>query len=109
MLLRSLAKQCPEFVRTSMLTFFNHAAEDVGTTVQHLQEVGSTLHAPSVRTGPVPEDPGSIPAIRPACPQPGLFWFTPALVPVPIPQTAVIVPIPMSYRSSIPCLPSSVS
>ncbi|XP_043197981.1 ryanodine receptor-like isoform X5 [Amphibalanus amphitrite] len=35
---RSLAKQCPEFVRTSMLTFFNHAAEDVGTTVQHLQE-----------------------------------------------------------------------
>ena len=38
---RSLAKQCPEFVRTSMLTFFNHAAEDVGTTVQHLQEVGA--------------------------------------------------------------------
>lgn len=36
---RSLVKNCPEFIRTSMLTFFNNTADDLGHTIQNLQEV----------------------------------------------------------------------
>jgi hypothetical protein len=36
---RSLTKSCPEFIRTSMLTFFNNTADDLGHTIQNLQEV----------------------------------------------------------------------
>jgi len=36
---RSLVKNCPEFIRTSMLTFFNNTAEDLGHTIQNLQDV----------------------------------------------------------------------
>lgn len=35
---RSLVKNCPEFIRTSMLTFFNNTADDLGHTIQNLQE-----------------------------------------------------------------------
>lgn len=35
---KSLVKNCPEFVRTSMLTFFNNTADDVGHTIINLQE-----------------------------------------------------------------------
>lgn len=36
---RSLVKNCPEFIRTSMLTFFNNTADDLGHTIMNLQEV----------------------------------------------------------------------
>ena len=36
---KSLVKSCPEFVRTSMLTFFNSAAEDLCQCVNNIQEV----------------------------------------------------------------------
>jgi hypothetical protein len=39
---RSLVKNCPEFIRTSMLTFFNNTAEDLGHTIQNLQDVSLT-------------------------------------------------------------------
>lgn len=35
---KSLVKNCPEFVRTSMLTFFNNTADDLGHTILNLQE-----------------------------------------------------------------------
>ncbi|XKL68210.1 hypothetical protein PGB90_003701 [Kerria lacca] len=35
---RSLVKNCPEFIRTSMLTFFNNTADDLGHTIQNLQD-----------------------------------------------------------------------
>ncbi|XP_069698288.1 ryanodine receptor isoform X7 [Periplaneta americana] len=35
---KSLVKNCPEFIRTSMLTFFNSTAEDLGHTIQNLQD-----------------------------------------------------------------------
>ncbi|XP_049775985.1 ryanodine receptor [Schistocerca cancellata] len=35
---KSLVKNCPEFIRTSMLTFFNNVADDLGHTIQNLQE-----------------------------------------------------------------------
>jgi hypothetical protein len=35
-------KNCPEFIRTSMLTFFNNTAEDLGHTIQNLQDVSLT-------------------------------------------------------------------
>ncbi|XP_026680809.1 ryanodine receptor-like [Diaphorina citri] len=35
---KSLTKSCPEFIRTSMLTFFNNTADDLGHTIQNLQE-----------------------------------------------------------------------
>lgn len=35
---RSLVKNCPEFIRTSMLTFFNNTADDLGHTILNLQE-----------------------------------------------------------------------
>nr|AXA98483.1 Ryanodine receptor [Sesamia inferens] len=35
---KSLVKNCPEFIRTSMLTFFNNVADDVGHTINNLQE-----------------------------------------------------------------------
>ncbi|XP_026324427.1 ryanodine receptor [Hyposmocoma kahamanoa] len=35
---KSLVKNCPEFIRTSMLTFFNNVADDVGHTILNLQE-----------------------------------------------------------------------
>ncbi|CAG0880143.1 unnamed protein product [Darwinula stevensoni] len=34
---KSLVKNCPEFVRTSMLTFFNNSADDLCQTVSHLE------------------------------------------------------------------------
>lgn len=37
---KSLVKNCPEFIRTSMLTFFNNTADDLGQTIVNLQEVG---------------------------------------------------------------------
>lgn len=33
---KSLVKTCPEFIRTSMLTFFNNTAEDLETTLKNL-------------------------------------------------------------------------
>lgn len=36
---KSLVKNCPEFIRTSMLTFFNNTADDLGQTIVNLQEV----------------------------------------------------------------------
>lgn len=39
MIFRSLVKNCPEFIRTSMLTFFNNTAEDLGQTIQNLRDV----------------------------------------------------------------------
>ncbi|XP_017777975.1 PREDICTED: ryanodine receptor [Nicrophorus vespilloides] len=35
---KSLVKSCPEFIRTSMLTFFNNTADDLGHTIINLQE-----------------------------------------------------------------------
>ncbi|XP_075987919.1 ryanodine receptor isoform X7 [Anticarsia gemmatalis] len=35
---KSLVKNCPEFIRTSMLTFFNNVADDVGHTILNLSE-----------------------------------------------------------------------
>ncbi|XP_075211293.1 ryanodine receptor [Lycorma delicatula] len=35
---KSLVKNCPEFIRTSMLTFFNNTADDLGHTIQNLRE-----------------------------------------------------------------------
>ncbi|XP_023317849.1 ryanodine receptor isoform X1 [Trichogramma pretiosum] len=40
---KSLTKNCPEFIRTSMLTFFNNTAEDLGHTIFYLQE-GKNSH-----------------------------------------------------------------
>lgn len=37
-LYRSITKSCPEFIRTSMLTFFNNAADDLAHTIVNLQE-----------------------------------------------------------------------
>lgn len=36
---KSLVKNCPEFIRTSMLTFFNNTADDLGHTILNLQDV----------------------------------------------------------------------
>lgn len=36
---RSLVKNCPEFIRTSMLTFFNNIADDLEHTIQNLHDV----------------------------------------------------------------------
>ncbi|XP_067007679.2 ryanodine receptor [Anabrus simplex] len=35
---KSLVKNCPEFIRTSMLTFFNNTADDLAHTILNLQE-----------------------------------------------------------------------
>lgn len=35
---KSLVKNCPEFIRTSMLTFFNNTADDLGQTIMNLQD-----------------------------------------------------------------------
>lgn len=35
---KSLVKNCPEFIRTSMLTFFNNTADDLAHTIINLQE-----------------------------------------------------------------------
>ncbi|XP_063236802.1 ryanodine receptor isoform X2 [Bacillus rossius redtenbacheri] len=35
---KSLVKNCPEFIRTSMLTFFNNTADDLNHTIINLQE-----------------------------------------------------------------------
>ncbi|KAJ8959410.1 hypothetical protein NQ318_022100 [Aromia moschata] len=35
---KSLVKNCPEFIRTSKLTFFNNTADDLGHTIINLQE-----------------------------------------------------------------------
>jgi hypothetical protein len=35
---RSIAKSSPEFIRTSMLAFFNSCAEDLGHTITNLRE-----------------------------------------------------------------------
>jgi ryanodine receptor 2 len=35
---KSITKSCPEFIRTSMLTFFNNVADDLGKTISNLQE-----------------------------------------------------------------------
>ncbi|XP_043461888.1 ryanodine receptor isoform X4 [Leptopilina heterotoma] len=35
---KSLVKNCPEFIRTSMLTFFNNTADDLGHIILNLQE-----------------------------------------------------------------------
>lgn len=35
---KSLVKNCPEFIRTSMLTFFNNTADDLGQTIVALQD-----------------------------------------------------------------------
>lgn len=35
---KSLVKNCPEFIRTSMLTFFNNTADDLGQTITNLQD-----------------------------------------------------------------------
>ncbi|KAJ8665342.1 hypothetical protein QAD02_007004, partial [Eretmocerus hayati] len=35
---KSLVKNCPEFIRTSMLTFFNNTADDLGHTILNLQD-----------------------------------------------------------------------
>uniref|UniRef100_A0A182UXB4 Ryanodine receptor 3, brain n=1 Tax=Anopheles merus TaxID=30066 RepID=A0A182UXB4_ANOME len=35
---KSLVKNCPEFIRTSMLTFFNNTADDLGQTIVNLTE-----------------------------------------------------------------------
>lgn len=36
---RSLVKNCPEFIRTSMLTFFHNIADDLEHTIQNLHDV----------------------------------------------------------------------
>lgn len=38
---RSLVKNCPEFIRTSMLTFFNNIADDLGHTISNLHDVSN--------------------------------------------------------------------
>lgn len=38
-LYRSLVKNCPEFIRTSMLTFFHNIADDLEHTIQNLHDV----------------------------------------------------------------------
>lgn len=38
---KSLVKNCPEFIRTSMLTFFNNTADDLAMTIMNLQDVRS--------------------------------------------------------------------
>lgn len=40
---KSLVKNCPEFIRTSMLTFFNNTADDLGQTIVNLQEVSHCI------------------------------------------------------------------
>ncbi|KAI4471407.1 ran binding protein 9-related [Holotrichia oblita] len=35
---KSLVKNCPEFIRTSMLTFFNNTADDLAHTIMNLQD-----------------------------------------------------------------------
>ncbi|XP_050744260.1 ryanodine receptor isoform X15 [Drosophila biarmipes] len=35
---RTLTKNCPEFIRTSMLTFFNQTCDDLGNTILNLQD-----------------------------------------------------------------------
>ncbi|XP_037033206.1 ryanodine receptor isoform X4 [Bradysia coprophila] len=35
---KSLTKNCPEFIRTSMLTYFNNTADDLGQTIVNLQD-----------------------------------------------------------------------
>lgn len=35
---KSLVKNCPEFIRTSMLTFFNNTADDLGHTIINLND-----------------------------------------------------------------------
>ncbi|XP_050093132.1 ryanodine receptor isoform X16 [Anopheles aquasalis] len=35
---KSLVKNCPEFIRTSMLTFFNNTSDDLGQTIVNLTE-----------------------------------------------------------------------
>lgn len=35
---KSLVKNCPEFIRTSMLTFFNNTADDLAQTIMNLQD-----------------------------------------------------------------------
>lgn len=35
---KSVVKNCPEFIRTSMLTFFNNTADDLGQTIANLQD-----------------------------------------------------------------------
>lgn len=35
---KSLTKNCPEFIRTSMLTFFNNTADDLTQTIANLQD-----------------------------------------------------------------------
>lgn len=35
---KSLVKNCPEFIRTSMLTFFNNTADDLSQTITNLQD-----------------------------------------------------------------------
>ncbi len=40
---RSLAKSRPEFVRTSMLLFFNNCADDLEKTIFNLNEVSMNL------------------------------------------------------------------
>lgn len=49
---KSLVKNCPEFIRTSMLTFFNNTADDLAQTIMNLQDVrrvANELHAYEVR------------------------------------------------------------
>ena len=40
---RSLAKSRPEFVRTSMLLFFNNCADDLEKTIGNLNDVRSVV------------------------------------------------------------------
>ena len=40
---KTLTKSLPEFIRTSMLTFFNNAAVDLERCIQFLQEVSQLL------------------------------------------------------------------
>ncbi|XP_062134851.1 ryanodine receptor isoform X13 [Drosophila sulfurigaster albostrigata] len=35
---KTLTKNCPEFIRTSMLTFFNQTSDDLGNTILNLQD-----------------------------------------------------------------------
>ncbi|XP_070066573.1 ryanodine receptor isoform X6 [Drosophila virilis] len=35
---KTLTKNCPEFIRTSMLTFFNQTSDDLGNTIMNLQD-----------------------------------------------------------------------
>lgn len=38
LIFRSITKSCPEFIRTSMLTYFNNTADDLGRVISNLQE-----------------------------------------------------------------------